>query len=196
MEGYCVQREAVLETALLVMEREGLATITLDHVAGETGKTVESLQLFWPNREALIYDALRYHSQQIETHRRQLLLDDTLSDEQKLLARYKTLTECVAQQRYPGCLFIAACSFWPDAEDPIHQLATEQKRAAWEYTHTLLNRLDVDDPAMVADQMELVLEGCLSKLLVKRHQEDVDTAARLAQDILRFAQCRQAGALT
>jgi len=49
---------------------------------------------------------------------------------------------------------------------------------------------------MVAKQMELVLEGCLSRLLVNRSQADVDTARHLAEDILRFAQCRTGGALT
>ncbi|WP_228306089.1 hypothetical protein, partial [Klebsiella michiganensis] len=42
-------------------------------------------------------------------------------------------------------------------------------------------------PAMVAKQMELIVEGCLSRLLIKRSQTDVDTARRLAEDILRFA---------
>ena len=49
---------------------------------------------------------------------------------------------------------------------------------------------------MVAKQMELIVEGCLSRLLIKRSQADVDTAQRLAEDILRFAQCRAGGALT
>jgi hypothetical protein len=44
--------------------------------------------------------------------------------------------------------------------------------------------------------MELIVEGCLSRLLIKRSQADVDTAQRLAEDILRFAQCRAGGALT
>jgi hypothetical protein len=33
-------------------------------------------------------------------------------------------------------------------------------------------------------------------MLINRSQTDVDTAHRLAEDILRFAQCRQGGALT
>jgi hypothetical protein len=33
-------------------------------------------------------------------------------------------------------------------------------------------------------------------MLVNRSQADVDTAHRLAEDILRFAQCRSGGALT
>ncbi len=120
----------------------------------------------------------------------------TLTHEQKLLARYGALTECVSNNRYPGCLFIAACTFFPDPGHPIHQLADQQKRDAYDFTHQVLTQLEVDDPAMVAKQMELVLEGCLSRMLVKRSQADVDTAQRLAEDILRFACCRQGGALT
>lgn len=191
-----MQREDVLEHALHVLEREGLASTTLEMVAQEADHPVTEIKHFWPDTEALLYDALRYLSQRVEIWRRQVMLDDELSLEQKLLKRYQALTECVNNQRYPGCLFIAACTFYPDATHPIHQLADQQKKAAWEYTHELLTQLEVDDPTMVAHQMELVLEGCLSKLLVKRSQADIDTARRLAEDILRFAQCRQGGALT
>ena len=76
------------------------------------------------------------------------------------------------------------------------ELADQQKRAAHDFTHELLTTLEVDDPAMVARQMELVLEGCLSRMLVNRSLTDVETAHRLAEDILRFAQCRMGGALT
>jgi hypothetical protein len=120
----------------------------------------------------------------------------TLTPEQKLLARYGALTQCVSNHRYPGCLFIAACTFYPDPQHPIHQLAEQQKQASLANTHELLTQLEVDDPAMVAKQMELIVEGCLSRLLIKRSQADVDTAQRLAEDILRFAQCRAGGALT
>jgi len=196
MEEITVQREDVLEHALHVLERVGIASTTLEMVANEADYPVKEIRQFWPDTEALLYDALRYLSQQVDIWRRKLILDDELSLEQKLLKRYQALTECVNNQRYPGCLFIAACTFYPDAAHPIHQLADQQKKAAWEFTHELLTQLEVDDPAMVAHQMELVLEGCLSRLLVKRSQADIDTARRLAEDILRFAQCRQGGALT
>lgn len=56
--------------------------------------------------------------------------------------------------------------------------------------------MDADDAGMVAQQMELILEGCLSKLLVKRQLQDVEVAKRLAEDILDVAQCRKNGALS
>ncbi|AGJ88057.1 MULTISPECIES: transcriptional regulator [Raoultella] len=191
-----MQREDVLGEAIQILEIEGIANTTLEMVAERVSYPLADLKRFWPDREALLYDALRYLSHQVDAWRRQLLLDDTLTPEQKLLARYGALTQCVSNHRYPGCLFIAACTFYPDAQHPIHQLAEQQKQASLANTHELLTQLEVDDPAMVAKQMELIVEGCLSRLLIKRSQADVDTAQRLAEDILRFAQCRAGGALT
>ena len=191
-----MQREDVLGEALQLLEIRGIASTTLEMLAERVDYPLDDLQRFWPDKEALLYDALRHLSQQVDVWRRQLLLDDSKTPQQKLMARYAALTECVSQNRFPGCLFIAACTFYPDPAHPIHQLAEQQKSAARDYTHDLLSQLDIDDPTMVAKQMELVLEGCLSRMLVKRSQADVDTAQRLAEDILRFAECRQGGALT
>ncbi|QCR34877.1 transcriptional regulator [Nissabacter sp. SGAir0207] len=190
-----MQREQVLNHALTLLEQRGLATTTVEMVATASGSSVGELSRFWPDREALLYDCLRHHGQQIDAWRRQLLLDETLSPQQKLLARYKVLGEYVEQQRYPGCLFIAACSFFPDTEHPVHQLAEQQKRASYDYTLALLQEMDADDAPMVAEQMELILEGCLSKLLIKHQAHDVAVALRLAEDVLQVAQCRKYGAL-
>lgn len=191
-----MQREDVLSQTLQLLELRGIADTTLEMVAERVDYPLEEFRRFWPDKEALLYDALRYLSQQIDTWRRQLLLDESLNHEQKLLARYTALTECVSNNRYPGCLFIAACTFFPAPDHPIHQLADQQKLEAYNFSHKLLNELEVDDAAMVAKQMELILEGCLSRMLVNRSQADVDTAQRLAEDILRFARCRKGGALT
>lgn len=191
-----LQRETVLESALILLEQQGFAALTLDTLAETQHCTTEALTPFWPDREALVYDCLRHHSQQVDTWRRQLLLDDTLSVEEKLLARYQVLHDALQNQRYPGCLFIAACSFYPDVSHPIHQIAELQKQASLQYTRELLTELETDDPEMVAQQMELILEGCLSRLMVKHHEDGIATARRLAEDVLRFALCRKNGALT
>ncbi|RAU89577.1 transcriptional regulator [Serratia marcescens] len=191
-----MQREHVLDNALGLLEQRGRATATLEMLAEKLDVQPGDLKRFWPDREALLYDCLRYHGQQIDTWRRQLLLDENLSPQQKLLARYDVLAEYVQQDRYPGCLFIAACSFFPETDHPIHQLAEQQKLTSLELTRELLREMDADDADMVAQQMELIQEGCLSKLLVKRQLQDVSVAKRLAEDILQVAQCRRNGALS
>nr|WP_235937360.1 transcriptional regulator [Rahnella contaminans] len=191
-----VLREQVLDQTLNLLEQRGLATLSLENVAELVDVPLNELRRFWPDAEALLYDSLRYHGEQIEIWRRQLMLDETLTPPQKLLARYKVLDEQVRQQRYPGCLFIAACTFFPESGAPIHQLAENQKRASYDYTLSLLQEMGSDDAEMVAQQMELILEGCLSKLLVKRQLIDVEVARRLAEDVLNVARCREHGALS
>jgi AcrR family transcriptional regulator len=173
-----------------------MATTTLAMLAKKVGVSTMEINRFWPDREALLYDCLRHHSEQIDTWRRQLQLNAALNPQQKLLARYDVLAEHVRNERYPGCLFIVACSFFPAADHPIHQLAEQQKQASLDFTRDLLREMETDDADAVAQQMELVLEGCLSKLLVKRQLQDVSLAKQLAEDILHIAQCRQYGALS
>ncbi len=64
-------------------------------VAERVDYPLDELRRFWPDKEAILYDALRYLSQQIDVWRRQLMLDETQTAEQKLLARYQALSECV-----------------------------------------------------------------------------------------------------
>lgn len=108
-----MQREDVLGEALKLLELQGIANTTLEMVAERVDYPLDELRRFWPDKEAILYDALRYLSQQIDVWRRQLMLDETQTAEQKLLARYQALSECVKNNRYPGCLFIAACTFIP-----------------------------------------------------------------------------------
>ncbi|KAA1195680.1 division control transcriptional repressor DicD [Photorhabdus heterorhabditis] len=190
-----MQREQILSHVLTLLEQHGLSATT-ETLLGSLNMDIEYLKQFWPDREALLYDCLRYHGQQIDVWQRQMLLDEILTPEQKLLARYTALDEKVKEKRYPGCLFIAACSAFPKPDHPIHQLAELQKQSSSRYTIELLQQLDIEDGEQVAKQMELILEGCLSKLLVKRDINDIATAKLLAEDVLNIAQCRKNGALS
>lgn len=81
-----MQREDVLGETLQLLEIQGIASTTLEMVAERVDYPLDELMRFWPDKEALLYDALRYLSQQVDTWRTQLRLNDELSAEQKLLA--------------------------------------------------------------------------------------------------------------
>lgn len=123
-----MQREDVLGEALKLLELQGIANTTLEMVAERVDYPLDELRRFWPDKEAILYDALRYLSQQIDVWRRQLMLDETQTAEQKLLARYQALSECVKNNRYPGCLFIAACTFYPKSWPPYSSTGQSAKK--------------------------------------------------------------------
>ncbi|WP_235410129.1 division control transcriptional repressor DicD [Proteus terrae] len=190
-----MQREALLDHVLIQLEQYGLAA-TLPELLQDSGINESDLHPFWPDRDALIFDCLRHHGQQIDIWQRQVMLDEELTIEQKLLARYDQLAIRLEKNRFPGCLFVAACSAYPDEHSQIHQLSQRQKQSSFDYSRTLLLELDIEDSELVAKQMELILEGCLSRLMVNHHADDIITAKLLAEDILKIAQCRKNGALS
>ena len=69
-----MQREDVLGEALKLLELQGIANTTLEMVAERVDYPLDELRRFWPDKEAILYDALRYLSQQIDVWRRQLML--------------------------------------------------------------------------------------------------------------------------
>ncbi len=80
-----MQREDVLGATLQLLEIQGIASTSLEMVAERINYPLDELRRFWPDKEALLYDSLRYLSQQVDTWRRQLMLNTELSAEQKLL---------------------------------------------------------------------------------------------------------------
>ena len=62
MEEKTVQREDVLGEAIQILEIEGIANTTLEMVAERVAYPLNDLKRFWPDQEALLYDALRYLS--------------------------------------------------------------------------------------------------------------------------------------
>ena len=90
-----MQREDVLGEALKLLELQGIANTTLEMVAERVDYPLDELRRFWPDKEAILYDALRYLSQQIDVWRRQLMLDETQTAEQKF-RRYRSALKTTA----------------------------------------------------------------------------------------------------
>lgn len=94
-----MQREDVLGEALKLLELQGIANTTLEMVAERVDYPLDELRRFWPDKEAILYDALRYLSQQIDVWRRQLMLDETQTAEQScwhVIRRYRSALKTTA----------------------------------------------------------------------------------------------------
>lgn len=131
MEENTVLREDVLAEAIKILEIEGIANTSLEMVAERVSCPTSDLKRFWPDREALLYDALRYLSQQVDAWRRQLLLDDTLSAEQKLLARMPRSPPALVTTATPAvCLSPPAPSI-PIPSTPFTSWRNSRSRLRW-----------------------------------------------------------------
>ena len=92
-----MQREDVLGQALQLLEIYGIASTTLEMVADRIDYPLDDLKRFWPDKEALVYDALRYLSQQVDIWRRQLMLNEELTATKAAGALYRPDGMCQQQ---------------------------------------------------------------------------------------------------
>ncbi len=104
-------------------------------VAERVDYPLDELRRFWPDKEAILYDALRYLSQQIDVWRRQLMLDETQTAEQKLLARYQALSECVKTTAIRAVYLSLPVRLSPNPGRPYSSTGRSAKSAAYDFTH-------------------------------------------------------------
>lgn len=121
-----MQREDVLGEALKLLELQGIANTTLEMVAERVDYPLDELRRFWPDKEAILYDALRYLSQQIDAAS-SADAGRNANRRTKLLARYQALSECVKTTAIRAVCLSLPVRFYPDHGHPIHQLADQQK---------------------------------------------------------------------
>lgn len=190
-----MDKTMILNQALDLLEHNGLSADIYTLLSQQAGVDKSQLGHYWQDNNALIYDCLAQHAAQIDEWHQQMLDNEALTPREKLLSRYDLLETRLEDKRFPGCLFMAACNTYPERTHPLHQLAESQKHHAQHFAYTLLTQLGIDNPDSVARQLELILEGCLSQLLVKGDHGAITTAKTLSDDIVLIALCRKNGAL-
>lgn len=106
-----MQREEVLNQALSLLENHGILMPEITLIQNLNTDPAR-LRIFWPTHNDLVYDCLRYHGNQIDIWQRRVLLDESISGEDKLLARYTALAERVRENRFlAACLSLHAAPF-------------------------------------------------------------------------------------
>lgn len=124
-----MQREQILDHALNVLEQNGLAaTSSLAILADDMQLSLAQLEQFWPDRDALLYDALQFHARQIEEWRHDILQNDALRPDQKLMARYEGLNEQVNKAAFPVACLSPLAVFIPSPISP--SISWQKSRSA------------------------------------------------------------------
>ena len=106
---------------------------------------------------------------------------------ERIMSLFDALSEQVRPEHCRGCPFLMAMAELPDASAKAHALAVETKAWVREKIGELTARLGVKDPAALADQIFLVMEGVYAS--VQSHGADgpARQAHGLVEALLRGA---------
>jgi AcrR family transcriptional regulator len=156
-------REHVLDVAQELFYWEGIHATGIDRVAqaAEVGPT--TLYRLFANKDELI----AAYVQRTSDGYRQALSEATDptngTPRERVMALFNTIADQVQPENCRGCPFLMTLAEYPNHDHPAHVTAVETK--AWvrdllrDLTDELAETEGVDDPALLADQLALVLEG-------------------------------------
>ncbi len=178
-------RERLIRTAHDLFHDEGFHAVGLDRILREVGVTKTTFYNHFESKDQLITAALEWHDRWWQDHFRAMLRrhgGDTPRGQ--LAAVPGALAELFDSDGYNGCMFINVGVEYRNPNDPAHRLAARHKRAMEDLLGEIGGYAGADDPAALAAELALVLEGAYVTQQLARDGRVLDAVRRVVTSIL------------
>jgi AcrR family transcriptional regulator len=178
-------RERLIKTAHDVFYGEGFHAVGLDRILAEVGVTKTTFYNHFDSKDALILEVLRWHDRWWQDTFRQMLRrhgGDTPRGQ--LLAVPDALAELFATAQFNGCIFVNVAVEFPLPHDPAHEMAAQHKRAMEDILREIAGYAGAREPAALAKEMALLMEGAYVTQQVARDGAAVDVARRMVDRLV------------
>ena len=177
------RRDDLVETAIELFTARGYRATGIDAILAKAGVAKMTLYNNFESKEALILAALKRGDERTRQRFAEEIAKAGGSARDKLLAVFGRLESWFSEPAFNGCMFQKAAADYPDAQDPIHAMAAEHKRLLRVFLEGLAREAGAPDPAELAAQLQLLIDGAISQAQICGGSEAA-VEARRAADIL------------
>jgi AcrR family transcriptional regulator len=179
-------RDRLLKTADDLFYRDGFHAVGIDRIISEVGVTKTTFYNHFESKEQLILKVLQFHDRWWrDTFSRMLRKHGGESPRGQLEAVFDVIDELLSLDEFNGCIFVNVAVEFPLRHDPIHQAAAEHKREMELILRDLAMRAGAKEPASLAQQIAMLMEGCYVTAQVSRARiQDCTALARQTARLL------------
>jgi AcrR family transcriptional regulator len=188
-------REHVLGIAHDLFYWEGVRATGVDRVAAEASVAPTTLYRLFASKDDLVAAYLEREDRLYREWFEAAVEAAGPVPREKILALFDALAEQVRPERCRGCPFQMALAEFPDAAAPARQNAVANK--AWvrarlgELTGELAENSPIDNPAALADELALLMEGVYASAQASSAEGPAARARALAEAITDAPRCQQ-----
>ena len=166
-------REHVLATARELFYWHGICATGVDRVAAEADVAATTLYRIFGSKDELIAAYIERENVGFQAWFEAAVAAGGADPRARIRALYEALEAQVQPERCRGCPFLMLLAEVPDQQAAAHQIAVANKQWVRDQLGRLTAALDVADPANVADELALVLDGVYaSRGLARGHGSD------------------------
>jgi AcrR family transcriptional regulator len=174
----------VLEVAGDLFYARGIRATGVDRVAAEAGIAPTTLYRLFPSKDDLVAAYVERAHGEVQDTAVAAMAAAAPDPRAQILAIVDTFAQQIQDGGFRGCAMQMTLSEFPNPDLPAHRNAVAGKIWVREMFGELTEKLDVDDPAALADHLSLIIDGMLAVAQSLGPDGPAKSARRLAEAIL------------
>jgi AcrR family transcriptional regulator len=181
-------RDKVFATARDLFYREGYRAVGVDAVVAASGVAKTTLYRWFATKDDLVLAVLDSRNDEFWAQWEHAAEKYMGRPREELLAQLKWIARYIGSEDSRGCTFLNAAAEFPDPAHPVRDRVARNKQTLRRRLLSLCMARGVDDAALLADQLVLMIDGAFAgsealgkngpaKALLRAAQSTINAAA-------------------
>ena len=178
------KREALLVCAYRLFEVQGFNGTGVDQIAAESGVTKRTLYKYFGSKEGLIEAVLEQHHAELIEQMRAVVFTEEQDCMSRFMRCFDLYRDWFGRSNFAGCIFIKTINEFAGCSPKLSGIAQRSKVAIREILVEVGQEGELRDPDLLADQLQLVLEGAIVVEQYGTCAQVIETARSLARSLI------------
>src|SRR6476659_9371573 len=176
-------RDRLLNAATRLFCRYGINATGIDAIINEAGTAKTTLYKLFGSKTNLVHVVLETEGKQWRDWFIDAIESGGGSAEKKLARIFPSLKDWFGQERFYGCPFINAVGEHDKDQKQLRAIAIRHKKVVLSYIEKLASDMGAAEPAVLAHQLALLMDGAIVAAMVTRDPGVADTAGLVASSL-------------
>lgn len=194
--GQSQRREQLIDTAIDLFAEHGYHATGIDTILARSGVSKKTLYRHFRSKDELILAALKKFDGLFRNNFMRQVEARADTPRGRLLALFDVAGAWFEQNNFYGCMYINAIGEYSAADTALRQVCKEYKALIRRYIEELCVEMGAPDPAGLADELALLLEGAIVTAQVSQLKSRAAEIAKTAAASLIAQAMAEDGAVT
>lgn len=177
--------EKLIQAGHEIFYREGFLNVGLDRLLNEVGCSKQTFYNHFDSKDDLIVAVIDEHHRWWSSEIRDRIERAAGPDPRgQILAMFDVMDTIIHEPEYRGCIYINAAVEFPQPHHPAHQSARRAKADGVALLADLAAQAGATNPEMVAQEIDMIIEGALITRQVSPDCDVCGIARRVAETLL------------
>ena len=180
-------KQKILQVSSDLFQTRGINSTGVDMIVAVAGTTKMTLYKYFSTKEDLVIAVLQKGHQDFQAWINDKLGSLNDKPDEKIQKLFDYIEEWVTSPAFVGMGFIKASAEFPNEENRIHQLSSQQSKEFRQFISRLAQEAHIKDAEGLALQLSILFEGAVQAEQIKRGSGAIKSAKKAAKILIDLA---------